>query len=97
MLRAGGYYIESGNFADMGSVPLHPHLICAKNLRIIGIGGEAITAYGPALEAFRRYRRHYPLHKFVSHRYPVHEAEAALRFSMTDDSMKVVIASPEYL
>ena len=61
------------------------------------LGGEAITAYGPALEAFRRYRRSYPLHKFVSHRYPVDEAEAALKLSMTDDSLKVAITSPEYL
>jgi threonine dehydrogenase-like Zn-dependent dehydrogenase len=97
MLRAGGLFVESGNFADLGGVTLSPHLICAKNLRIIGIGGEAITAYGPALEAFRRFRRHYPLHKFVSHRYPVEQAEAALRMSMTDDAMKVVIASPEFL
>jgi threonine dehydrogenase-like Zn-dependent dehydrogenase len=97
MLRPGGMYVESGNFADLGGVMLQPHLICAKNLRIIGIGGEAITAYGPALEAFRRYRQHYPLHKFVSHRFPVEEAEAALRLSMTDDCMKVAIASPEYL
>lgn len=97
MLRPGGYYIESGNFSDMGSVSIKPHLICAKNLRIVGIGGEAITAYGPSLEAFRRYRLHYPLHKVVSHRYSVMDAEAALRFSMTDDCMKVVIASSEYL
>lgn len=97
MLRPGGYYIESGNFSDMGSVSIKPHLVCSKNLRIVGIGGEAITAYGPSLEAFRRYRANYPLHKVVSHRYPVMEAEAALRFSMTDDCMKVVIAGPEYL
>lgn len=97
LLRSGGYYVESGNFSDMGEITIKPHLLCAKNIRIIGIGGEAITAYGPTLEAFRRYRQHYPLHKFVTHRYPVAEAEAALNFSMTDDCMKVVIASPEYL
>jgi L-iditol 2-dehydrogenase len=97
ILRPGGFYIESGNFSDMGDVTIKPHLVCSKNLRIIGIGGEAITAYSPSMEAFLRYRQHYPLHKFVSHRYPVAEAEAAIGCSMTDDSMKVVIASSEYL
>jgi threonine dehydrogenase-like Zn-dependent dehydrogenase len=97
MLRPGGFCIESGNFSDMGTVSIKPHLICAKNLRIVGIGGEAITAYGPSLEAFRRYRQHYPLDRIVTHRYPVEETEAAIRFSMTDECMKVVIASPEYL
>ena len=97
MLRAGGFYIECGNFSDMGGATISPHLICSKNIRIIGIGGEAITAYGPSLEAFRRYRHLYPLQKIVTHRYPVERAEEAIRCSMTDDSMKVVIASPEYL
>ncbi len=96
LLRPGGFYVESGNFSDMGDVTIKPHLICAKNLRIVGIGGEALTAYGPSLEAFARYRHHYPLHKFVSHWYPLEAAEAAINFSMSDDCLKVVIASPEY-
>src|SRR5205814_5162650 len=96
LLRPGGMYLEVGNFSDLGSASINPHLICAKNLRIVGVGGEAITAYGPSMELLRRYRKHYPVEKFVSHRYPIEEAETALRLSMTDDSMKVVIASPEF-
>jgi threonine dehydrogenase-like Zn-dependent dehydrogenase len=93
LLRPGGMYLEVGNFSDLGAVPINPHLICSKNIRMIGVGGEAITAYAPSMELLRRYRKHYPLEKFVSHRYPIEEAEAALRQSMADDSMKVVIAS----
>jgi threonine dehydrogenase-like Zn-dependent dehydrogenase len=91
MLRPGGMLVEVGNFSDLGTVPLSPHLICSKNLRIVGVGGEAITAYGPSLDALRRYRRHYPLEKFVTHRYPIEEADAAVRASMADDVLKVVI------
>jgi threonine dehydrogenase-like Zn-dependent dehydrogenase len=97
LLRPGGYYIESGNFVDMGSVPINPHLLCSKNVRLIGVNGEALTAYGPSLQALRRYREHYPVHKIVTHRFAVKEAEAAVRLSMTDDCMKVIIASEEYL
>jgi L-iditol 2-dehydrogenase len=97
LLRPSGMYIESGNFSDLGDVTIKPHLICSKNLRIIGVGGEAITMYGPSMEAMDRYRQHYPLHKFVSHYYPVEQAEEALKLSMTDDCMKVTIASPERL
>lgn len=97
LLRPGGFYIESGNFADMGTVPISPHLLCAKNVRIVGVNGEAATAYGPSMEALGRYRRHYPLHKVVTHRFAVEEAEAALKVAMTDDCMKVVIASPEHV
>jgi L-iditol 2-dehydrogenase len=95
--RPGGFCIECGNFSDMGSVPINPHLICAKNVRIIGVNGEAATAYGPSLQALRRYRQHYPLHKIVSNRYPVEMAKAAIEHSMTDDCMKIVIASGEFL
>jgi L-iditol 2-dehydrogenase len=95
MLRPGGFYLEVGNFSDLGSVPISPHLICAKNLRIIGIGGEAITSYGPSLELLRRYRQHYPLEKFVSHRYPIERADEAIRQSMADDALKVVIETGE--
>ena len=49
------------------------------------------------MEGMDRYQKHYPLDKFVSHCYPVDKAEEAVRFSMTDDCMKVVIASTEYL
>jgi threonine dehydrogenase-like Zn-dependent dehydrogenase len=97
LLRPGGFYIECGNFSDMGSVPISPHLLCSKNVRLIGVNGEAATAYGPSLQALRRYWQHYPVHKIVTHRYPVEQAEAALRFSMTDACMKVVIASSEYV
>ncbi len=97
LLRPGGFYIECGNFSDMGSVPINPHLICSKNVRIIGVNGEAATAYGPSLQALRRYRQHYPLHKVVSHRYSVEQAQAAIEHSMTDDCMKIVIASSEFL
>lgn len=97
LLRPGGFYIECGNFSDMGSVPLSPHLLCSKNIRLIGINGEAATAYAPSLQALRRYRQHYPLHKFVTHRYSVEQAEAALRHALTEECMKVVVASTEFL
>lgn len=37
------------------------------------------------------------LYKVVTHRYPVDQAGAAIQLAMTNDCMKVVIASPEYL
>jgi len=97
LLRPGGTYVESGNFSDMGDVTIKPHLICSKNLRIIGIGGEAITAYGPSMEAMARYQRYYPIMKFVSHFFSVEEADEAIQFSMKEECMKVTIASSEYL
>lgn len=95
-LRPGGFYIETGNFVDMGEISIKSSIICTKNLRIIGIGGEAATVYGPTMDALERYMKHYPLDKIVSHFFCVEEAEKAIQFSMNGDCMKVAIASNKY-
>jgi threonine dehydrogenase-like Zn-dependent dehydrogenase len=52
MLRVGGLLVEAGNFSDLGEVPISPHRhLCAKNVRILGVGGEEPAAYGPEHEA----------------------------------------------
>ncbi|HLW46648.1 MAG TPA: zinc-binding dehydrogenase [bacterium] len=92
MLRVGGLLVEAGNFSDLGDVPINPHRhLCSKSVRILGVGGEEVGSYGPSLRQMARYREHYPLDRFVSHRFPLAQVEAAVRKSMAPDSMKVVI------
>jgi threonine dehydrogenase-like Zn-dependent dehydrogenase len=93
LLRAGGLLVEAGNFSDLGDVAINPHRhLCTKSVRILGIGGEEAGSYGPSLRQMARYRRQYPsLDRFVSHRFPLDQTEAAVRQSMAPDSMKVVI------
>jgi L-iditol 2-dehydrogenase len=92
MLRLGGLFVEAGNFSDLGEIAISPHRhLCAKNVRILGVGGEEPAAYGPSMRQMARYMKHYPLREFVTHRFHLSEAEAALRKSMEADSMKVVL------
>ena len=92
MLRLGGLLIEAGNFSDMGEISISPHRhLCAKNVRILGVGGEEPAAYGPSMRQMVRYMRHYPLGEFVTHRFGLRQVEAAMKQSMAADSMKVVI------
>jgi threonine dehydrogenase-like Zn-dependent dehydrogenase len=92
MLRLGGLMVEAGNFSDMGEIPISPHRhLCAKNVRILGVGGEEPAAYGPSMRQMARYMEHYPLGEFVTHRFGLREVEAAMKQSMAADSMKVVI------
>jgi threonine dehydrogenase-like Zn-dependent dehydrogenase len=91
-LRVGGLLVEAGNFSDLGDVSINPHRhLCSKNVRILGVGGEEPASYGPSMRQMGRYMQHYPLRRFVSHRYPLREVDAAVRASMAPDSMKVVI------
>ena len=92
MLRVGGLLVEAGNFSDLGEIPLSPHRhICAKNARILGVGGEEPAAYGPGMRQMARYMKNYPLQEFVTHRYGLRDVEVAMKKSMEADSMKVVL------
>jgi threonine dehydrogenase-like Zn-dependent dehydrogenase len=93
MLRLGGLLVEAGNFSDLGEVPISPHRhLCAKSVRILGVGGEEPASYGPSMRQMARYMRQYPLREFVSHRFPLRDVEAAVHKSIAPDSMKVAIA-----
>ena len=93
MLRLGGLLVEAGNFSDLGSVLISPHRhLCAKSVRILGVGGEEPASYGPSMRQMARYMQRYPLREFVSHRFPLRDVEAAVHKSITPDSMKVAIA-----
>lgn len=92
MLRISGLLVEAGNFSDMGDVSISPHRhLCAKNVRILGVGGEEPAAYGPSMRQMARYMKQYPLKEFVTHRFGLRDVEGAMQKSMAEDSMKVVI------
>src|SRR6516225_350949 len=90
MLRIGGLLVEAGNFSDLGEVAVSPHRhLCAKNARILGVGGEEPAAYGPGMRQMLRYMKHYPLRELVTHRFGLRDVHAAMQKSMEVDSMKV--------
>lgn len=92
MLRVGGLLVEAGNFSDLGEVSISPHRhLCAKNARILSVGGEEPAAYGPGMRQMARYLKHYPLREFVSHRFALKDVDAAMQQAIAPDSMKVVL------
>jgi threonine dehydrogenase-like Zn-dependent dehydrogenase len=92
MLRVGGLLVEAGNFSDLGEVSINPHRhICAKNARVLGVGGEEPAAYGPSMRQMGRYMKNYPLREFVTHRYGLRDVDAAMKKSVEAESMKVVL------
>jgi len=92
MLRISGLLVEAGNFSDLGEISLSPHRhLCAKNARILGVGGEEPAAYGPSMRQMARYLKHYPLQEFVTHRFPLRDVEVAVQKAIDPDSLKVVL------
>jgi threonine dehydrogenase-like Zn-dependent dehydrogenase len=92
MLRVSGMLVEAGNFSDLGEVAISPHRhLCAKNIRILAVGGEEPAAYGPSMRQMARYMKHYPLSEFVTHRYALRDVNVAMERAMAPESLKVVL------
>ncbi|WP_027086578.1 zinc-binding dehydrogenase [Cohnella panacarvi] len=91
MLRKAGMYLEPGNFVDCGAVPINIHEICSKNLRIVGMSNHIHNTYRSTMEMMERSMKWFPWDKFISHRFSIDDADLAIRTSMTDESMKVLI------
>ena len=90
MLRRGGMYILEGVFVDMGDVPFNPHLIVSKGLRLIGLSNHPFTAYKPCMELMLRYQDRIPFQEFVTHRFPLDQAQAAIDTALGLECLKVV-------
>ena len=92
MLKRGGMMLEMGNFADTGEVSINVHRhICSKNIRLIGLTNHPSTGYGPALRLLERYADRYPFDEMVTHQFGLDDLEAAMRTSMSPESMKVAV------
>ena len=92
MLRKGGFYIEAGNFVEMGEVSLSPHRhFCSKNIRLIGMTNHPFTGYTPSMKMMQKQAHLFPFEKFVTHEYPLAQTEQAMLRSLEPDCMKVVV------
>ena len=90
-LRKAGMYLEPGNFVECGEAPrIGVHEICANNLRIVGMSNH-ISDYQTVMQIMLRNKDRFPWEKLFSHHFPVEDYETAIRTSMTDESMKVVV------
>ena len=91
MLRRGGTYLETGNFADTGDVLINIHRhIAAKNVLIYGNTNHPHDAYYRAFEMMHRYEDTFPWEKLITHRFTYDQAQEALETSFSPDALKVV-------
>ena len=90
MLRRGGVYLETGNFADAGTVTLNVHRhIAAKNVLLYGNTNHPHDGYYRAMEMMWRYRDQFPFEKLITHRFKLEECKEALKKSFEPDALKV--------
>lgn len=91
MLRRGGTYLETGNFADTGEVSLNVHRhIAAKNVLIYGNTNHPHDGYYAAFDMMWRNRDRFPIEKLITHRFKLDQAQEAMEKSFDEDALKVV-------
>jgi L-iditol 2-dehydrogenase len=90
LLRRGGTYCETGNFADTGCVSLNIHRhFAAKNVLFIGNTNHPHDMYYVHHEMMMRYRHEYPWHKLISGRYDLDQCDEALKAAYSPEALKV--------
>lgn len=94
MLRRGGTYCETGNFADTGNVTLNVHRhIAAKNVLLIGNTNHPHDMYYAHFEMMIRNRKNFPWEKIITHAFPLDQCQEALKKAYESDAIKVVFTS----
>ena len=90
ILRRGGTYCETGNFADTGSVSLNIHRqFAAKNVLFIGNTNHPHDQYYIHHDMMVRHRHEFPWEKIISHRFDLDQCEEAIKAAYLPDAMKV--------
>ncbi len=93
LVRPGGTVIEAGAFVDMGPVSVNPNSdICIKGVTILGIGGETLPQYGPALTMLARHQHRLPFGRAITHYVGLEAIGDSLELAQTGAAMKVLVA-----
>jgi L-iditol 2-dehydrogenase len=91
MLRRGGTYLETGNFADTGTVELNIHRhIAAKNVLLFGNTNHPHDGYYSHFQMMNRYRDTFPFSQLITHRFKYEQAAEGMKKSFEADALKVV-------
>lgn len=90
LLRRGGTYCETGNFADTGNVSLNIHRhFSAKNVLFIGNTNHPHDQYYAHHEMMIRNRHQFPWHKLITHRFDLDQCKEAMEAAYEEDALKV--------
>ena len=95
MVRRGGTYVVAGVFADVGDIPINPHRhLLANQIRLLGMTNHPPTGYVNSMRLLNRFKKIFPLEKFVTHMFPVNEIEQAMAAAFDIDSCMKVVMTP---
>ena len=87
--------VRRGVFADVGDIPINPHRhLLANQIRLFGMTNHPPTGYPSSLRLLNKFKTAYPLEKFVTHEFPVHEVDKAMAQAFDIDACMKVVLTP---
>lgn len=91
MTRRGGRFVEVGHYTDPGNVEVNPHIICMKDMDILGSWAYPPTQFDTALQTLLRGMDTLPLAEIITHRFKVSDAEKAISTVKSRKGIKMAI------
>jgi threonine dehydrogenase-like Zn-dependent dehydrogenase len=91
LVRRNGRYLVLGQYTDRGAVPINPHVITRKQLKVYGSWAFAEPQYAKYVDTLPLLAARFDLSKLIT-RYPLAEANRALAEMATGEVMKAVLA-----
>ena len=85
----GGTLIELGHYTDPGSVAINPHIICKKDLDVLGVWAYPQIQFETALAALAQIEA--PLEELITHRLPLAEVEDGILMLGKEGVLKAVV------
>ena len=89
--RDGAAYLVLGHYGNAGTVPLNPHFITRKQLRLQGSWGYEPRHVAAGLEFLAGPGKSFPFRESVTHQFPLNDANLALATAREWRSGKAVI------
>ena len=93
MTRRGGKFVEVGHYTDPGNVEVNPHIICMKDMDILGSWAYPPTQFETAIQTLRMGMDTLPLADIITHRFKVAEAEKAIKTVKSRKGIKMAIVT----
>ncbi len=95
MARRGGTYVVAGVFADVGDIPINPHRhLLANQIRLMGMTNHPPTGYVGSMRLLNKFKKKFPLEKFVTHAFPLDQVDQAMATAFDIDSCMKVVLTP---
>ncbi len=90
MTRRAGKYVEAGHFTDQGGVEIRPHVVCFKDMDILGSWVYPMWQFSEALKVLNS--RKFPFEELFTHKFNINEALRAIETSERGECIKALIA-----